>query len=125
MKVRLFLVALPLALGVAIAQTTPANPPSQEPQQPNTKMNAGSAAATTAPGAMKTRTFKGVLVDMSCASHASASTPAAAADSSAVTSDTKGSADRATSDSGANCPVSASSSQLGMKLEDGRTVSFD
>ena len=30
-----------------------------------------------------------------------------------------------TNDSAASCPVSASSSQLGMKLEDGKTVRFD
>jgi hypothetical protein len=125
MKVRIFLLAVSLALGVTMAQTTPANPPSQEPQQQNTKTNAGSAAATAAPAEMKNKTFKGVLVDMSCASHASGTTASAAADSGAAASDSKHSANRTTSDSGANCPVSASSSQLGMKLDDGNTVSFD
>jgi hypothetical protein len=31
----------------------------------------------------------------------------------------------AASDAGGNCPVSASSSELGMKLDDGKTVRFD
>jgi hypothetical protein len=108
-----------------MAQTTPANPPSQAPQQQKTKTNASSATATAAPAEMKTKTFKGVLVDMSCASHGSGTTAAPAADSGAAASDSKNSANRTASDSGLHCPVSASSSQIGMKLDDGRTVPFD
>jgi hypothetical protein len=75
---------------------------------------------------MKTSTFKGVLVDMSCASHSSANaetTPAAGG--AAQPSDQSNSANRSTSESGAGCPVSSNSSELGMKLDDGKTVSFD
>jgi hypothetical protein len=49
---------------------------------------------------MKTMTYKGVLVDLACSSGKSAN-------------------------AGANCAVSASSSELGMKLDDGNTVRFD
>jgi len=50
---------------------------------------------------------------MSCASQAS------------NTAEKTSSADRASNDGGANCPVSANSSKFGMKLDDGRTVRFD
>jgi hypothetical protein len=65
---------------------------------------------------MKTSTFKGVLVDMACASRTS---------SSAETKPANTEAKPAASDAGGNCAVSASSSELGLKLDDGKTVRFD
>jgi hypothetical protein len=129
MKARVSMLAVSLALGVAIAQTTPSNPPTQDPQdkatQAGSKANTQTDAKTsTNPAEVKTTWFKGVLVDMSCASHAG-STAATPAPASAASSDSANSANRAASDSGSSCPVSASSTEIGMKLEDGRTVRFD
>jgi hypothetical protein len=102
-----------------MAQTVP-----DKPQTPDAQMKtAQSDAKASAPAEMKTTMFKGVLVDMSCASQASNTTPPA--DSAAPASGKASSADRAASDSGSNCPVSSSSSKFGMKLDDGRTVRFD
>jgi hypothetical protein len=141
MRARLHVLTLSIALGIAVGQTAPPNPPAQENSKPqestkapdstkaqdttkapdNAKTDAKAGAAGTPAGAalaeMKTTTFKGVLVDMACASRTSNSAetkPAATAD-----------AKPAASDAGGSCPVSASSSEIGMKLEDGKTVRFD
>jgi hypothetical protein len=81
---------------------------------------------------MKTMTFKGVLVDMSCASHtsSSAATPESAGGAAPAAADKASpekanSANRSTNDSGASCPVTANSTEVGMKLDDGKTVRFD
>ena len=124
MKARLSVLTFSIALGVALAQTTP---PAQEGTTPQRKekqdMKAGAPGeAKTASNEMKTTTYKGVLIDMSCGS-ASGTTPAASAETKA--SDQANSANRSAGDSGANCPVTANSSQLGMKLDDGKVVRFD
>ena len=134
MKARLSVLTFSIALGVALAQTTPPTLPAHEgttPQQTKEKqdMKAGAPAeAKTASNEMKTTTYKGVLVDMSCASSGSASaasTPAAGEATKASTSDQANSANRAAGDSGGNCPVTANSRLLGMKLDDGKVVRFD
>jgi uncharacterized protein involved in copper resistance len=118
MNVRLSMLTLPVAVGIALAQTTPPSKPApQEKTQPaDAKAGAMAGSASTALPEMKTTTFKGVLVDMSCASQASAGAAAPPSDQSA---------NRSKSDSAASCAVSSNSSQLGMKLDDGKTVSFD
>lgn len=145
MKARLSLsmLTLSIALGVTLAQNTPPASPQETPQkttptnpQTNTQSDAktgtpaGSASKT--PAEMKTTTFKGVLVDMSCSgTSASAATATAGratqpSDASkASASDQSNTANRSASDSGASCPVTANSTQLGMKLDDGKTVRFD
>jgi cytoskeletal protein RodZ len=140
MKAQVCMLAVSLALGVAIAQTTPASQtpasqtqdPQQKTAQTDSKTNAkdntkaNSATASGSPAEMKTASFKGVLLDMSCASPSSASAATAPADHSASSdSKQKDSANRSASDSGPNCPVSASTKEFGVKLEDGRTVRFD
>ena len=115
MKVRLSVLTLPVALGIALAQTTPPSNPT--PQEAKTQPDAKAGSASTAPAELKTSTFKGVLVDMSCASHASSGAATPPSDPS--------SANRSKSDSAAGCAVSSNSSELGMKLDDGKTVSFD
>lgn len=106
MKTSVWMLTISLAAGMAIAQT-------KDDQKAN---KGGSTAAATAPAEMKTSTFKGTLVDMSCASPGSGSTEAA--------SDEKNTANR-DAGSGADCPVSANSSKFGMKMDDGRKVRFD
>jgi hypothetical protein len=141
MKIRLGMVTLSVALGLAVGQAPSPNPPAQEtpkpaqentkPAQENTKADskpdAKTGAATTPGGTalaeMKTTNFKGVLVDMACASRSSSSaeTKPATAETKPASAETK----PAASDTGGSCPVSASSSEIGMKLEDGKTVRFD
>jgi DNA mismatch repair ATPase MutL len=120
--------------------TTP--PTSQTNSQGDTKTTAASGSQNGAPAEMKTTTFKGVLVDLGCGSQSSTnagSTSASTTSSSdaSKTADTSKSASSNTSSNSANsnsanrsssdssCPVTANSTQLGMKLEDGRTVRFD
>jgi hypothetical protein len=145
MKARLSMLTLSVALGVALAQDTPPNPaPQQAPQgttptnpqtntQPDAKTDTTAGSASTALPEMKTMTFKGILIDMSCAktSAGTETTPAAGAatqpsdTSKAPASDKSNTANRSASDSGASCPVSANSTEMGMKLDDGKTVRFD
>jgi hypothetical protein len=111
----------------------PSTPQASTPSESKTSSPAGTAVPTMPE--MKIATFKGTLVDMACAGRtASASTmpaPAAgetkpAAESAKASASDANSANRTASvDSGSSCPVSATSSELGMKLEDGRTVRFD
>jgi hypothetical protein len=58
-----------LALGAAMAQDAPPqkDQPKAPQQQEKQAAPATTAAASTAPAEMKTMTYKGVLVDMSCA----------------------------------------------------------
>ena len=123
MKARISILALSLALGIAMAQT--------DPQQ-----NTGTKTPA-APAEMKTTTYKGILVDMSCAGHttASASTPDASRSSSTETaagaspgspSEQANSANRTAADSSSSCAVTSSSTEFGMKLDkDQQTVRFD
>jgi len=66
MKVRVSMLVVSLALGAAMAQDAP---PRKEAQKQEAQAPATTAAtpASTAPAEMKTMTYKGVLVDMSCA----------------------------------------------------------
>jgi hypothetical protein len=55
-----------LALGAAMAQDAP--PKKEQPKEPQKQSATPAApASTTAPAEMKTMSYKGVLVDMSCA----------------------------------------------------------
>jgi hypothetical protein len=80
----------------------------------------GALAFAQAPAQMKTLTFHGVLIDASCTAPTAAGQPAPT-QGTAEAATPKGSANRSQGD----CAVSSSSSQLGMKLNDGRTVRFD
>jgi len=122
MSLQSFLVTLALTAGVAAAQTAPANPKPQGDKTSAQTSTSGASSATELPQ-MKTSAFKGVLVDMSCAAGATSST--STANSAPAEAAPAKSANRSAGDSGSNCPVSASSSNLGMKLDDGRTVRFD
>jgi hypothetical protein len=105
MKARVSILVVSLAVGAAMAQEAA---PKQQPEK-----KANSPSTSTMAPEMKTLTYKGTLVDMSCT--AATSTPSAAASS----------ANRAAADTSSNCPVKADSSQLGIKLDDGRVMKFD
>lgn len=133
MKAHVSLLAVSLAVGAALAQTTPSTPRTQDPQQKtmpsdskgNPKDMKDSKAASANPAEMKTSMFKGILVDMSCAGQGSASTATSPAASATPSADKANSANRAASDSGSSCNVSANSKEFGLKMEDGKTVPFD
>ena len=121
MKVRATLLAIPLIVGTALAQSTPTPPAGQAGQAGATGAQSGSMTSTqqTPPAEMKTMTYKGVLVDLACGSATAApatTTPAAGTPAPAASS-----ADRASGD----CPVTANSTQLGLKMADGKVVRFD
>jgi hypothetical protein len=177
MKARLCFAAAS-CLAFAFAQDRPTTP-SSSPQsaspvqsQSDSSQQTGQDSKTTmsgkgAPAEMKTQTYKGVLVDMSCAggggsqsstasnatstaaesarsategaktatagaktaaegakTAAGAATSAAGGATSAQPGSSSNSADR-TGTTGGNCAVSANSTQLGLKMEDGKTVRFD
>lgn len=110
MKVRLPMLVVSLAAATALAQTTPA--------AKNKTKTENNPAATADSAAMKTATYKGILVDMSCSSQTTGGTAAAPAEPA-------NSANRAAAESGTSCPLTAQSSKIGMKLDNGQTVRFD
>lgn len=121
MKTRVSMLVVSLAVGMALAQTTPA-----DKTKAKTKAEDSSAASANAPAEMKTGSYKGVLVDMSCASQSTGGTAAApATNKPSQPSEAANSANRATGDSGATCPITAQSNNIGMKLDNGQTVRFD
>src|ERR1051326_6506881 len=106
------------------------HPQKQTSKQADTKAdqksNPTSETANAAPAEMKTMTHKGVLMDMSCGGHTSnAAATAGETPASATPESEKASANRSAADTGTNCPVSANSTEFGMKMDDGKTVRFD
>jgi hypothetical protein len=177
---RLSMLAIPVMLGVAFAQTTGAGgqsqgskgqsssgqSSSQSDRQAGSQSGAagsqsGSQSAAGAAGSqsgsmagsesgklpeLKTMSYKGTLVDLSCsggaqgsataASGSSTTTAASTASQSAGTTagsattaasagkSTTDAANRSTGDA-SSCPATANSNQLGLKMDDGKTVRFD
>jgi hypothetical protein len=145
MKARATLLAIPLIVGVAFAQ----DPPKQDPpKQDQTKQDqikqsasqAGSTAGSTTgapaagmsgqPAEMKTMTYRGTLVDLACGS-ATASSGAGQSDtktapqSAAAAGSAAAAAGSANRSSGSECPATANSQTLGLKMDNGQTVRFD
>jgi hypothetical protein len=93
------------------------------------------------PAEMKTMSYKGTLVDLSCSGGAqgsataatTASTAGGTAGTAASSATTAGStaasaantANRSTGGDMSSCPATANSSRLGLKMDDGKTVRFD
>jgi hypothetical protein len=105
MKVGAYILALSICVATA-QETTP--PPSKKPAAPG------------APAQTKTMVYKGVLIDASCMAPTVTGQPAP----------TQGTAEAAAAQGSANrlmgdCALSSGSTQLGIKLDDGRTVQFD
>src|SRR5947209_7275134 len=125
MRARISILAISLAVGAAMAQeaapqTDKTNKNDKQANQPAATTTTNNKVADTnkTPAEMKTMTFKGVLVDMSCGS-APAGTTTAATTPAPAGSESANTANRAANDSTATCPLKADSSQLGMKLNDG------
>ena len=115
MKARATLVALALTTGLAVAQD---NPP-QPAQQTKTEQKTTAVTPSDRPAEMKTMSYKGTLVDLGCGGSQNTAAAAAPGGAEAATS-----ANRSASDA-ANCTVSTSSSQFGLKMDNGQTVRFD
>jgi hypothetical protein len=131
MKARATLLAIPMMVGIAVAQSgapqDQAKPPEAQAKPPEAQ--AGSTSGTPAagmsgqPAEMKTTTYRGTLVDLACGSAAApAAAPASAAGQPESTTAASGSANRS---SGSECPATANSQTLGLKMDNGQTVRFD
>ena len=123
MKTSLSILSLSIACAVALAQDAPPNPPSQEAQKTTPAKASSTESTSKALPEMKTTTFKGVLVDMSCYSRTSGS--AGSRPAAAEAASQSNTANRSASNAGASCPVSASSSEIGMTMINGQTARFD
>lgn len=119
-----------------MAQTTPPDPQTQPAKEatPQAKTQTEQAdkqsekkqSASSMPAEMKTQGMKGLLVDMSCAS--ASTNPATPPSSTANATEKSGKADsanRSASDSGSSCAVTANSTELGIKTDDGKILRFD
>ncbi len=170
MKARATLLAIPLVVGVAFAQSTSGSAGQSQgssgqsqsgaqsgSQQDRTKQGdsqadrtgqsgaqAGSTSGTPAagmsgqPAEMKTMTYRGTLVDLACGSATASSgagqsdtktaaQPGAAASTagSSAAGGSTAAAGSANRSSGSECPATASSQTLGLKMDDGKVVRFD
>jgi hypothetical protein len=116
MKARFTFLAVPLMLGVAMAQSD--KPAAQDQTAPKSSETAKTSTNTSdKPAEMKTMTYKGTLVDLSCnggTSNTAATTPA---------STETNAANRSAGDS--SCAVSANTSTFGLKTDQGQTYRFD
>ena len=155
MKARLML-AIPLMAGVALAQSaqsgsqSSSQPGSQGDRQSGSQAGAqsgsssgpqsSSTSGSSGVAEMKTTTYRGTLVGLSCGS-ATASTAAGSLDTnstntasaaagqsgsnpSSLSSTNASSANRSAGDM-SNCPLTSSSSQFGLKMDNGQVVRFD
>ncbi len=125
MKARLFIAAIAMSVALFAQDDKIAKPQSQTAPDNTTTQDTKATTkppAAASPAEMKTQTYRGVLVDTSCGAPASASSSTPAATTSNTTATSQTSADRTT---GQGCTLSANSTQLGLKLKDGRTVRFD
>ena len=116
MKVRFTFLAVPLMIGVAMAQS---DKPAAQDQTAPKSTDAPKASTNTSdkPAEMKTMSYKGTLVDLACngASNTASAAPAAPAENNA--------ANRSAGDS--SCAVSANTSTFGLKTDHGQTYRFD
>jgi hypothetical protein len=121
MNVRFTFLAVPLMIGVAMAQSD--KPAAQDQTAPKTT-DAPKASTNTSdkPAEMKTMTYKGTLVDLACngSSNTAAAAPAAGATDTTAAAN---SANRSAGDS--SCAVSANTSTFGLKTDAGQTYRFD
>ncbi len=126
MKTGICIVAVTLMAGAAIAQQSSSQPP-QAPagQEAQGQHPARSSSKPSTMNEMKTQTFKGVLVDMSCAGGATGTASRSKEEGAAETAAPANGAERSAASQSGSCAVSANSTQFGLKTKDGRTLRFD
>jgi hypothetical protein len=121
-----------LLAGAAVAQDTTApaqqpaqNPPAGQTNPPSSSKDtqANPPSSNTTPAQVKTQSYKGTLVDAACASQGATPPTATASTESNASAETKGAANRSASDQG--CPVSANTTQFGLRMNDGHVMRFD
>ncbi|GEM_PF-1654452 len=137
MKASLVAITLILPVGLALAQKEPGNQSNNSGS--NTAVTPGSPSSsrsTTNPSEVKTKTYKGTLVDAACASGAGPSTSAepsqtqsaARSSSTSESSQTKagqtGEANRVAG-SGQSCDATTSTTDFGLRMRDGQVLRFD
>jgi hypothetical protein len=122
MKIVVCLITPALLAGLAFAQEKPAEKQAEtkpaETKPAETKPADTQPAASTPMAEMKTQTYKGTLMDASCASGAA---PAA---TEPAKGEAKGEANRSDGPE-QSCSVSASTSQFALKTKDGKVMRFD
>src|SRR5579871_1507356 len=126
MRTSLIVAGLALTVGVVMAQTpqkgSTAQTQSQESTSAKTEKKAGSIPE------VKTQTFKGALVDASCAgggASTTSSTTSGSAKSSSNSSVSKTGEASRSGENNQNCIASANTSQFGLRMKDGRVMRFD
>jgi len=132
MKAQFTFLAVPLMLGVAMAQSGQTGQsgaqdqttPKTQDQSASKSSDAAAASTKTSdkPAEMKTMSYKGTLVDLAC-NGASNTASTAASDTSTASSTASNSANRSAGDS--SCAVSANTTTFGLKTDQGQTYRFD
>ena len=143
MKISLIALGLIVPAGFALAQNPqrPSEPSSgrtaqsQSTESTSSKTTGDKGDKTATSGELKTQTYKGTLVDASCAggggaatTSSSSSTSRSTADRSASSNKTEadksGEANRA-GDSGKSCNATTSTTAFGLQMRDGHVMRFD
>lgn len=126
MKISLVAIALVLPVGFAFAQKEPEKQSSTAAQSPSTSSKTSGEKAGATPE-LKTKTYKGALVDASCAGGAGPSTSTQSSSQSAAdrSSDKSAKTGEANRTGGQSCEASSSTSQFALRMKDGNTMKFD
>jgi hypothetical protein len=142
MKISLIALGLIVPAGFALAQNPqrPSEPSSgrtaQSQSTESTSKTTGDKADKTAnTGELKTQTYKGTLVDASCAAGGGAATTSSTSSTSRSTEDRSASSNKTDAnktgeanragDSGKSCNATTSTTAFGLQMRDGHVMRFD
>jgi hypothetical protein len=126
MKTKMYLVAISLVIGVAVAQDANRQQnPDNSPPQAGTQ--AQRTSAQTGIADKQTQSYKGTLVDASCTMSSATPSAAGTQQAPAKSKENKNEANRtaAAENPAQACSISANTTQFALKLNDGRTTPFD
>jgi len=121
MKASLMAIALMLPVGFALAQKEPGNESSKSGS--NTATQSSPSTKTAKTDEVRTKTYKGTLVDAGCAGGPGSTASTTSTSQSASTAKT-GEASRATG-SGQSCDATTNTSAFGIRMRDGSVMRFD
>lgn len=126
MKISLVAIALMLPVGFAFGQKE-AEKQSSTPAQSQSTASKTSGEKAGATAELKTKTYKGTLVDASCAGGAGPSTSTKSSSQSAAdrSSDKSAKTGEANRTGGQSCEASSSTNQFALRTKDGSTMKFD
>src|SRR5215471_3434441 len=126
MKTKMYLVAISLVIGVAVAQDANRQQnPDNSPPQAGTQTQRTSAQ--TGITDKQTQSYRGTLVDASCTMSSAAPSATGTQQAPAKSKEHTEEANRgaAAQNPGQACSLSANTTQFALKLNDGRTIMFD